>query len=223
VLVYAVALVGIAVLAVLYRRDRRRIKDQRAGFFSRCLDLFQSYRITQDGPLFPALAGRYRGFEVRFEPLIDDMAWRRVPVLWLRVTVLKPTNYKGILDLLVRPGAVEVYSPSAELDHHLRLPEGWPEQALLATDDPSAVPPLQSITPHLALFADPFMKELVVAERGVRLVRMIAQGNRLHYAVFREARFDDIGLDPALATTLLDAAIAIAEAVSKATSVDRAA
>jgi hypothetical protein len=52
---------------------------------------------------------------------------------------------------------------------------------------------------------------------------MIAQGNRLHYAVFREARFDDIGLDPALATTLLDAAIAIAEAVSKATSVDRAA
>jgi hypothetical protein len=224
VLIYAVALVGIIALVVLYRRDRSRLKNQRAQFFERCLDLFQSYRITQEGALFPSLAGTYRGHEVRLGPLIDDMAWRRVPVLWLGVTVLKPNRYKGILDLLIRPGAVEVFSPSAELGHHLRMPEGWPEQALLCTDDPDAVAPLESISPSLTLFADPYMKELVVTERGVRVLRMIAQARRLNYGVFREVRFeDDLRLDPAIATRLLDTAISIAESVHKAEPVDRAA
>ena len=223
-LIYAVALVGITALVVLYRRDRGRLGNQRAQFFTGCLNLFESYHITQEGPLFPELTARYRGYEVRLAPLIDDMAWRRVPVLWLRVTVLKPNQHKGILDLLIRPGSVEVFSPSAELHHHLKMPEGWPEQALLCTDDPDALAPLECITPHLATFADPFMKELVVTERGVRVVRMIAQANRLHYAVFREVRFkEDNHLDPAIAATLLDTAIRIAEAVREAPPVERAA
>ena len=223
-LIYTVALVGITALVMLYRRDRVRLRNQRAQFFNRCLDLFQSYHITQEGPLFPEATARYRGYEVRLAPLIDDMAWRRVPVLWLRVTVLRSNRHKGILDLLMRPGRVEVFSPSDELHHHLTIPEGWPEQALLCTDDPGGLAPLECITPHLALFADPFMKELVVAERGVRVVRMIAQSSRLHYTVFREVRFKgDVHLDPTIAASMLDTAISIAEAVSDAPPVERAA
>jgi hypothetical protein len=220
---YAVALVGLAVLVMLYRRDRRLLRARRAKFFDLCLDLFQSYRVTQKGPTFPLLSGRYRDHEVRLQALIDNMAWRRVPVLWLKVTVLKPNSYRAILDFLVRPGGVEVYSPSAELDHHLALPEGWPEQALLCTDHPSLVPPLELITPHMALFADPYMKEMVVTSRGVRLVRMIWQASRLHYAVFREVKFDGVELDRATAQTLLDAAVGIADALSPGAAVERAA
>ncbi len=222
-LLYAVALVGIALLALLYRRDRRRLKATRAKFFDLCLDLFQAYRVTQDGPVYPLLSGRYREREVRLEPVVDDMARRKVPVLWLKVTVLKPNRYRAILDLLVRPGGVEVYSPSDELDHHLPLPHGWPEQAMLCTDDPSSIPPLELITPHIGIFKDIYMKELVVTSRGVRLMRMIWQAKRLHYLVLREVAFEEIYLDPAIAKTLLDSAVAIADALAGAGSVERAA
>jgi hypothetical protein len=222
-LVYAVALVGIVVLALLYRRDRNALKAQRAKFFDRCLDLFPSYRITQEGPVYPLLSGTYRGHEVRLEPVIDNMAWRKVPVLYLKVTVLKPNPYAAVLDLLIRPGGVEMHSPSAELPHHLRLPVGWPEQALLCTDDPSAIPPLDLITPHLGLFKDIYMKELVVTSRGVRLVRMVWQASRLRYSVLREVHFEETYLDCAMAKTLLDATIDLADALGNAASVERAA
>ena len=65
---------------MLYRRDRRLLKAQRAKFFDLCLDMFQAYRVTQDGAVYPLLSGRYRDHEVRLEPLIDNMAWRKVPV-----------------------------------------------------------------------------------------------------------------------------------------------
>lgn len=216
---YAVALVAITVLVMLYLRDRRYLQAQRAQFFARCLDLFQSYRITQEGPSYPLLSGCYRGYEARLEPIIDSMAWRKVPILWLRATILKPNDHTGVLDLLVRPGGVEVYSPSSELDYHLALPEGWPEQALLCTDDPSVIPPLELLTPHMTHFADVYMKELVVSSRGVRLVRLIWQASRLHYAVFREIRFENTHLDPGLVKDLLDAAIDIADALSDPGSV----
>jgi hypothetical protein len=216
---YAVALVAITALVMLYRRDRRRLQAQRAQLFDSCLDLFQSYRITQEGPNYPLLSGRYRGYEARLEPVIDNLAWRKVPVLWLRATILKPNDYTGVLDLLVRPGGVEVYSPSSELDYHLALPEGWPEQALLCTDDPTSIPPLELLTPHMRHFADPYMKELVLSSRGVRLVRMIWQASRLHYAIFREIRFEGIHLDPAVVKDLLDGAIDIADALSDPDSV----
>jgi hypothetical protein len=220
---YAVALVGVALLVMLYQRDRRHLRAQRAKFFDLCLNLFQAYRITQDGPVYPLLSGRYRDRQVRLAPLTDNMAWRKVPVLWLKVTVLQPNSYQGILDFLVRPGGVEVYSPSDELHHHLPLPEGWPEQALLCTDDPSAIPPLELITPHMGVFADVYMKELVITSRGVRLMRMIWQAKRLQYMVLREVSFEEIYLDSAIAKTLLDSAIDIADALSNAGSVERAA
>ena len=220
---YAVALVSVALLVMLYRRDRRLLKAKRAKFFGLCLDMFQAYRVTQDGAVYPLLSGRYRDHEVRLEPLIDNMAWRKVPILWLKVTVLKPNSYQAILDFLVRPGGVEVYSPSDELHYHLPLPDGWPEQALLCTDDPSATAPLELITPHMGVFADVYMKELVVTSRGVRLTRMIWQSKRLNYMVLREVSFEKIYLDPGVAKTLLDSTIAIADALSNAGSVERAA
>ncbi len=222
-LIYAVALVGVVASATLYRRDRRHLKERRGEFFDQCLDLFQNCRVTQEGPLFPRLSGYYRDHEVRLEPLIDNMAWRKVPVLYLKVTVLQPNSYRGILDLLIRPGGVEVYSPSNDLNYHLPLPEGWPEQALLATDHPTLIPPLDLITPHIGVFDDVHMKELVVTSRGVRLVRMIWQARRVYYAVLREVRFDEVHLDPVIARTLLDTTVAIADALSNSRPVDRAA
>ena len=75
----------------------------------------------------------------------------------------------------------------------------------------------------MGVFADVYMKELVATSRGVRLMRMIWQAKRLHYAVLREANFEEIYLDPIIARTLLDSATEIADALSNAGSVEQAA
>ncbi len=75
----------------------------------------------------------------------------------------------------------------------------------------------------MGVFADVYMKELVVTSRGVRLTRMIWQSKRLNYMVLREVSFEKIYLDPGVAKTLLDSAIAIGDALSNAGSVERAA
>ena len=62
-----------------------------------------------------------------------------------------------------------------------------------------------------------------MTSRGVRLVRMIWQANRLNYALLREIKFEGTHLDPAVAKTLLDAAIDLADALSNAATVERAA
>jgi hypothetical protein len=62
----------------------------------------------------------------------------------------------------------------------------------------------------MSLFEDPRAKELVISPRGVRLVYQAAQAERAHYLVLRQARFENSKIDPALAGSLLDRAIAIA-------------
>ena len=130
---YAVALVGIAAIGDALPARPRAFEDAtRQVLRSLPGPVPEPIASLRKVPSIPVLSGAYRDHEVRLEPLIDNMAWRKVPVLWLKVTVLKPNSHRGILDFLVRPGGVEVFSPSAELHYHLTLPEGWPEQACSA-------------------------------------------------------------------------------------------
>jgi hypothetical protein len=211
----AATVAWLACLAILYWRHRAREQGKRAQFFAGCLDLFQTYRVVQDDIAYPVLTGTYRGHDVRLEPVVDHMAWRKLPVLWLKVSVLKPNPYAGVLDFLMRPLGTEFYSPSGHLDHQLKLPEAWPQDALLCTDDPSTMPPMELMTPHMQLFANTKMKELVVTPMGVRLVCQIWQASRTHYVTLREIRFDGELLDRELLRERLDAAIAIADSVSE--------
>ena len=177
----ATALLLLAVIALpwLYRRDARRQRQQRAQLFSQCLELFQTYRVTQLGADFPSLEGSYRGFRVRLEPILDTVAWRKIPSLWLKATVFTPNPQSGVLDFLVRPQGAEFYSPIESLPQRLRIPPSWPQHAILCTDqrteNSAHIPQPELITPHMAVFDDPKMKELLVTPKGVRLVWQIWQ------------------------------------------------
>jgi len=205
----AVAVGAAATLFLLHRRDRARMRAQRGEFFARCLHLFESYRVTQAGLAYPVMSAKYRGYAVRLEPFVDDIAWRKIPSLWLKVTVLTPNPCRGVFDFLVRPRGVEFYSPSSELPHTLRVPEEWPQDALLSTDDPEGMPAIADIAPHMSHFSDPQMKELLITPRGTRLVRQIWQAERSHYLVLRQARFAGRTVEPSILASLLDAAIEV--------------
>ena len=98
----ALFVVACMVLCALYMRDSARERRLRGGWFADVLPLLNSYRVVQQGKGWPILTGRYKGAEVRLEPVLDDMAWRKLPSLWLKVTVLSPNPARGTLGLLAR-------------------------------------------------------------------------------------------------------------------------
>src|SRR5262249_19784242 len=102
---YTVALAALALLALVfvYRRDRRRLQQVRARYFDDCLSLFAAPTMTQDDVDFPALEATYRGRRVRLQPLVDHVAVRKLPSLWLLLTVFEDLPCGGTLDLLLRP------------------------------------------------------------------------------------------------------------------------
>lgn len=177
--------------------------------FDACLPLFETYRVTQDAVYFPVLTGRYRGQEVRLEPVADHIVIRKIPSLWLRVSVMGEVPFRGALDFLVRPENVEFYSPYTKLEERVPVPPEWPQFARLRSDDSERMPPLELVSRHMGFFDDPKAKELLITPRGVRLVYQVNQSIRAHYMVLRQTHFENLSLAPELVTSLLDRALAL--------------
>lgn len=212
--------VSVAVVAALicltwlYRRDRRRHGERRAAFFNDCLPLFEQYRVAQDDIYFPVLEGRYQGYTVRLEPIVDHVVFRKIPSLWLKITLVAPTRYRGVFDLMMRLQGSEFYSPFGDLPQRVGLPPGWPRDASIASDDPEAMPPLHVLDPHIRAFSDPRMKEMLVTPRGVRLVYQAEQAERVHYMVLRQIEFAVERLSLSLARALLNATVELYRSVA---------
>lgn len=209
-LVSLLTVAALVLLPGLWLRDMRGEQRRRGDFFGDCMALFEQCRVTQDGMHFPVLEGTFRGLTVRLEPVLDDMGVRKLPSLWLKTTLLVANPRRGVLDFLVRPQGIEVYSPSQDLDRRLPIPADWPQHAILCTDRSSGTPDLQRLTPHIRAFADPKMKEMLITPRGARLVYQVAQAQRGDYLVLRQARFATPRVDPALVRALLGRVVALA-------------
>ena len=205
---------AVAFLIWVYRRDRRRMDADRAVLLSEATGLLEGAELSQEPMQYPKLRGRYRGHEAIIDAVIDNLSVRKVPSLWLRVTIRVESRYAGSCDILARSHNVEFYSPSLGFDHNLRLPAGWPEHLTVKSDDPDRIPPDSVLTPHVKIFEDPQMKELLVTPRGVRLVRQGAQAARAEYMVLRQSLFGPVTISRALLISLLDRAVALAEDVA---------
>ncbi len=203
-------LVALLVLPWLYARDARRTRLRRGEFFANSTELFETYRVTQEGMNYPVLEARYKGLPVRLEPVLDNMGWRKLPSLWLKASLLLPNAARGTIDFLVRPQGIEFYSPSFDFHEHLVVPEAWPQNALLCSLPGVPRPSLERLEPHIKTFDDLKTKELVVTPHGVRLVYQAAQAERADYLVLRQATFTEARVNPALVRALLDRLIAIA-------------
>ncbi len=205
----ALCAVFIPALWIIYRRARARHVAVRAAYFDDCRSLFDDCRVTLQDTDFPVLEGRYDGHRFRLEPIVDHMAVRKLPTLWLKVSLLGDLPMAGVVDFLARPQNTEFYSPSASLPTSVRLPAGWPQHATLRTDgdDPSLA--IDLLAPHMHIFDDPKAKELLITQRGVRIVYQASQGQRAYYLVLRQPQFGEPRLPLSLARQLLGQAIAV--------------
>jgi hypothetical protein len=210
-------LAAIGVLIWIYRRDKNRFERERAELFEDVRGLLSEAEISRAAGEYPKLRGHYRGYEVAVDAVVDHLAVRKLPSLWLRATVLTELPTRGTCDVMARAHNVEFFSPTGDLQHVLKLPAGWPDHLTVKCDDPAAAPPEAVLTRHIGLFDEPRMKELLVTPRGVRVVRQAAQGSRAEYMVLRQALFGGVRIPREQLSTMLDAAIALAEDLKKST------
>ena len=153
---------------------------------------------------------------MRIEPHTDSISVRKLPALWLQVSLRDELPVPATLDVMMRPRNVEYWSPFDQLAHELERPANWPPNANLRTDKAEGAGDLRRlIEPHLGFLRDPRGKEILITPRGVRVTLLAAEGERGAYLLQRQAQFSGAPLDPTLVRGLLDRCVALADAAKE--------
>ena len=213
-------LVMVALMVRRYRRDAWHRARSRDSVFDECEGLLQHVVFSHDRGGLPLLQGEYDGYRVSLGIVEDTVAWRKLPPLWLLVTVHGKVASEGSLDLIIRPANNEFYSPSWQWDGNLHLPTGWPQHAILKyRKRPADLEALNPFVPRL--FSDDRMKELLVTPRLLRLTYMAKQANRGEYLIMRNAVYDAIPLERDLIESLLKKAVGLRRTVELAAEIGK--
>lgn len=197
-------------LVYVFRRTQERRKAVTEALFADALEIIEEPRFEQQGANgFPRLSGKYDGFPVQIHPIVDTLATRRLPALWLLVTVQDRLPLKARFDMMMRPAGPTTFSNFDHLPYTLQHPEGFPEHAIIRTDDADGVLPASTIKPHLALFFGSQAKELLITENGLRIVWLLAEAERARYGIFRQAEFGSPEIDQEVLRDILDRLLAV--------------
>ncbi len=202
-------------LCIMYCRTRNITRNRRRAIYDDCLTLFSDVSVTQDDVNYPLMHARYNGIDIVIEPLVDHIAVRKIPVLWLIVSIKSPVPYTSTLDYLVRPQNTEFYSPSGNLHTSLDIPADWPQHAALRTDNIDDIPPVDVVGRCVSrVFEDPRHKELLITPKGLRIVYLADEAQRSHYMVLRQLVFDKDRLERLLVKRLIDTLIELLDDLS---------
>jgi hypothetical protein len=212
-----VALAALVVLAVcvcaLEVRRTRAARAARDGLFDAVLDVLEEARPSTGPDRYPVLTGHHRGHRVRLEAVVDTLTPRKLPILWLLVTVRRPFELDCPVDALARPLGTEFFSPNTSFAHRVPTPADFPVHARIATARPTALAPAALDTLG-ELMRDTRVKEVQAGPTGARIVYQLAEAAQGPYRTGRRADFGAPGLEPPTLAGLLDGLAALGEALS---------
>lgn len=181
-------------------RDHRDALAERGGLLDPIVDLFADAEVKRGGDAFPVLVGRLPDQRrVTVELIADTLVFRRLPQLWLSVTLIETSaRERPSIGALARPTGAEYYSIVHEMPEWIEPPAL--EAPLLMRGDGTASPrQIERVSAlFLSLFADPTVKEAAITPRGVRLIRQAAQGDRGSHLVLRQTKFPIGAISPEL-------------------------
>lgn len=146
----------------------------------------------------------------------DSLTFRKLPALWVMVTLPVPLPLAATLDIMARPTGNEPFSHYGRLAQSLPCPPELPEGTGIRSDNAAAVPALDRITPHLAIFADPQVKELVISPKGLRLVILADEAERGRYLIFRDLEVGKAPLQTSRLMPVLEALQALHRTLTEA-------
>jgi hypothetical protein len=181
-------------------REAAQGRADRAAYLSPLLPLLADPRMRLEPSGFPRLAGRYVGHTVDFQAVPDALIFRKLPALWLLVTLTEPQPLAGETRIMVRPSGLEPFSTFAQLPTETTPPLGFPPHCVVRTTAPAHLPPIHVIATLVPLLEDPALKEIVLSPTGLRLVRLAEEAPKAAYLLFRES---DLGRTPVSAAAVL--------------------
>ncbi|MCU0954154.1 MAG: hypothetical protein MUC37_05970 [Hyphomicrobium sp.] len=186
----------VALIAILAVRDHRRTIATRRQLLDACRGVIDDERWTSGDDGFPALEGRAYGRAVVAKLIPDTMVVRRLPQLWLSVTMKHRIPDAPSISILARFTGNEFYASTLDLPHRIDPPIGFPLDVLIRGDGARASRLCHDLAPMLAkVLADERVKEIILAPNGVRIVRQAAEGRRGEHLLLRQAVFDDCKID----------------------------
>jgi hypothetical protein len=161
-------------------------------------------------------SGRYSGAFFQYHVVADTLSTRKLPSLWLLLTLPKPQPLEATIDVMMRPAAHSTFSQFDFLAHTVRPPAGMPEEAVVRSDAANPPLPMEAMALAYPVLRSRGGKELLMSPRGLRIVVQVSEADRLRYGVFREARFEDAVIDGSQARTIMDILLAMDEALRDA-------
>ncbi len=212
-LAFVALALGLAVALLGFARQLRRAALERAGrrgdYLDACKPLFETGTKAIALTGFPRVSGRYadRSFDLQVVP--DTLTFRKLPALWLLVTLPGALPLRATFDLMQRPTGGESFSNFHRLPEQITPPPGFPPDCVIRSDDRSGLPPEPLLRRHLGLFTDPRLKELVISPKGLRLVWLAEEADRTRYLIFRDSEMGRLALPAATLRPLLEALLAL--------------
>ncbi|WP_199260421.1 hypothetical protein [Paracoccus binzhouensis] len=203
--ILAAALALLLLLALRLRSEAARRRTARAGYFDRIAPRMRGLRRAVAPTGFARLSGRIRGVETDLQAVPDMLACRKLPALWLLVTQPAALPVAQRIHLMARPRGLEPFSIFATLPWQTRLPEGFPDDAVLRSEAPLSAAEAALLARHRAILADARVKELVISPRGLRIAWLAEEAERSRYLLFREAELGRTPLPPEVLAPLLAA------------------
>jgi hypothetical protein len=184
-------ILGVAVLAALARKELRDDLRQRRALLDQAAGLLDDAKVTVGRDGYPRLSGlSAEGDRISLEVVPDSLVPRRLPQLWLKLTLLaQQETPRPSIGVLARPVGTEFYSRVLGLPDTI-VPSFATEFPMLMRGRGATEAALQRMNGLFhTLFADPALKEIVITPRGAGTVRQIAEGDRGAHVLYRQMRF----------------------------------
>ena len=168
-------------------RQARNRSRARAEYFSACATMFGHVvqRVEPSG--FARLSGLFERRRFDLQALTDSLTFRKLPALWVMVSLPEPLPLQATLDIMVRPTGNETFSHFSTLPQALPCPAFLPQGTGLRSDSAAKVVPQSLIERHAGLFQDVRVKELLISPKGLRVVVLADEAERGAYLMFRDA------------------------------------
>lgn len=198
----ALGILGLWLTLQLVRASRARTAA-RAAYFDAVKPLFSGIDERTEPTGFPRLTGHHFGLAFDLQAIPDTLTFRKLPALWVMLTLPEPLPIRVTLDLMARPSGSEAFSRFANLPNALPPFPGLPKDVLVRCDD-GPLPPSDLLATHADLFADPRVKELILSPKGLRIVILAEEADRGRYLIFREAEMGMTPLSPNRVAPLLN-------------------
>ncbi len=108
----ALAALGLWLTLRLIRETRTRAQA-RASYFDAVKPLFHSGETRVQPTGFPRMTGRRDGLTFDLQAVPDTLTFRKLPALWVLITLPEPLPIDATLDLMARPSGNEPFTKFA--------------------------------------------------------------------------------------------------------------